>query len=231
MFHVDHAQYCSRKTLTINGTFWKRGIRDILRHGTIAGTPKIRIKDPTWFSGTETNNLYPSNPFITWGSASPESAVTAPVGSIYLRTTLVGADTTMYYKESGTGNTGWVARTHIGSDAIWHAGNDGAGSGLDADTVDGRNPGSVSGIPTLDANSRVVEAANLVWDGVGNRSASPTPAANTMPVSDATKGLLFGHSDGTNHIKTNIINIGDWNMDTTISVYIAHGLTLSKFVQ
>ena len=218
------------KTLTINGTLEAGEYAIFSGTGTIAGTPKIRTKDPTWFSGTETDNLYPSNPFITWGSASPEAAVTAPVGSIYLRTT-AGAGATEYYKESGAGNTGWIARTHIGANAIWHAGNDGAGSGLDADTVDGRNPGSISGIPTLDANGRVVEVANLVWDGVGNRSASPTPAADTVPVSDSTKGLLFGHSDGTNHIKTKIINIGDWNMDLNATVTVLHGLTQTNIRQ
>ena len=34
-----------------------------------------------------------------------------------------------------------------------------------ADTVDGKNPGSASGIATLDANTRVVEAANKISDG------------------------------------------------------------------
>lgn len=152
-------QVAAGKTLTINGTLEAGEYAIFSGTGTVAGTPKIRIKDPTWFSGTETDNLYPSNPFTTWGSASPESAITAPVGSVYLRTT-AGSGTTAYYKESGTGNTGWIARTHIGANAIWHAGNDGAGSGLDADTVDGKNPGSVSGIATLDSALKVVETAN-----------------------------------------------------------------------
>lgn len=43
------------------------------------------------------------------GSGSPESVVTANVGSLYLRTN-GGAGTTLYVKESGTGNTGWVAK-------------------------------------------------------------------------------------------------------------------------
>lgn len=46
---------------------------------------------------------------ITSGAGSPESAVTAPVGSIYLRTD-GGTSTTLYVKESGAGNTGWVAK-------------------------------------------------------------------------------------------------------------------------
>jgi hypothetical protein len=47
--------------------------------------------------------------FITSGAGSPESVVTAPVGSMYTDTT-GGAGTTLYVKESGTGSTGWVAK-------------------------------------------------------------------------------------------------------------------------
>ncbi len=48
---------------------------------------------------------------VTWssGTGSPESVVTANVGSLYTRTD-GGASTTLYVKESGTGNTGWVAK-------------------------------------------------------------------------------------------------------------------------
>lgn len=50
-----------------------------------------------------------SGPLIRSGSGSPESVVTAPIGSLYLRTD-GGASTTLYIKESGTGNTGWIAK-------------------------------------------------------------------------------------------------------------------------
>jgi hypothetical protein len=43
------------------------------------------------------------------GTGSPEGSVAAPVGSLYLRSN-GGAGTTFYVKESGTGNTGWVAK-------------------------------------------------------------------------------------------------------------------------
>jgi len=46
---------------------------------------------------------------IQIGTGTPESAVTAGVGSVFLRTD-GGASTTFYIKESGTGNTGWVAK-------------------------------------------------------------------------------------------------------------------------
>lgn len=41
------------------------------------------------------------------GAGSPEGTVAAPVGSMYSRTD-GGADTAVYRKETGTGNTGWV---------------------------------------------------------------------------------------------------------------------------
>jgi|688.fasta_scaffold00761_54 hypothetical protein len=46
---------------------------------------------------------------IRWGSGTPEGAVTASVGTLFLRTD-GGANTTLYVKESGAGNTGWAAK-------------------------------------------------------------------------------------------------------------------------
>ena len=43
------------------------------------------------------------------GTGTPESAVTADVGTLFIRTD-GGASTVLYVKESGTGNTGWIAK-------------------------------------------------------------------------------------------------------------------------
>ena len=43
------------------------------------------------------------------GNNSPENLVAAPVGTLYRRLD-GGANTTLYVKESGTGNTGWTAK-------------------------------------------------------------------------------------------------------------------------
>lgn len=59
---------------------------------------------PTWYDIWHSGR---SGPFYK-GSGSPEGSVTAPVGAIYQRTD-GGASTTLYVKESGTGNTGWKA--------------------------------------------------------------------------------------------------------------------------
>lgn len=50
-----------------------------------------------------------SGPQILWGTGSPEAVYTANAGSIFQRTD-GGAGTTLYVKESGSGNTGWVAK-------------------------------------------------------------------------------------------------------------------------
>jgi hypothetical protein len=46
--------------------------------------------------------------FIESGTGSPEGVLTAPVGSLWLRSN-GGAGSTLYVKESGAGNTGWRA--------------------------------------------------------------------------------------------------------------------------
>ncbi len=43
------------------------------------------------------------------GTGSPEGAITAPVASEFIRVN-GGANTTRYFKETGTGNTGWVGK-------------------------------------------------------------------------------------------------------------------------
>lgn len=47
--------------------------------------------------------------YIPRGNGSPEGVLTRPVGSLYLRKD-GGTNTTLYVKQSGTGNTGWVAK-------------------------------------------------------------------------------------------------------------------------
>jgi hypothetical protein len=63
---------------------------------------EVRLADDSDFAGLQ--SLY-----LRFGSGSPEGVVTAPTGAVYLRTD-GGAGSTMYVKESGSGNTGWVAK-------------------------------------------------------------------------------------------------------------------------
>lgn len=50
-----------------------------------------------------------NGPLWTSGSGSPEGVLAAAVGSMYTRTD-GGVGTTLYVKQSGTGNTGWAAK-------------------------------------------------------------------------------------------------------------------------
>lgn len=68
----------------------------------VAGNEK-QVRIPTSWS------FNVGNAGIHSGTGSPEGVVTAVVGSLFLRTN-GGAATTLYVKESGTGNTGWVAK-------------------------------------------------------------------------------------------------------------------------
>jgi hypothetical protein len=64
----------------------------------------------TFALGTDLNfSVNGTSAIFTSGSNSPEGVITAPVGSIYTRTN-GSANTTLYVKESGSGNTGWVAK-------------------------------------------------------------------------------------------------------------------------
>jgi len=60
---------------------------------------------------------------------------------------------------------------------------------------------------------------------LGGYPASTTPAALTIPVYDANADLT-ATKIGVLHVK--VVDIGDWNMDATGSVTVAHGLDLSK---
>lgn len=63
---------------------------------------EVRLADDSGF--TSFQSLYQR-----FGSGTPEGVVTAPIGAFYSRTD-GGAGTSFYVKESGVGNTGWVAK-------------------------------------------------------------------------------------------------------------------------
>jgi hypothetical protein len=70
------------------------------------GTDVLRMGNAyirTLFVGSNGNTATYSS-----GANTPEGAITATVGSVFTRTN-GGANTTLYVKESGTGNTGWAA--------------------------------------------------------------------------------------------------------------------------
>jgi hypothetical protein len=85
-------------TQTATGSGTKR-----LINAQVGGTSKFYVDNSGAVSVSGTAAT------ISSGTGTPEAAVTAPIGSLYTRTD-GGAGTTLYVKESGTGNTGWVAK-------------------------------------------------------------------------------------------------------------------------
>ncbi len=109
------------------GTFWTRsdgGVNDVLAFKN-ATTPADAAKyfrtsggnleilngafSTSIFTLTDGGQLLLSGSWIRNGTGTPESAITGNVGDLFRRTD-GGAGTTLYVKESGTGNTGWVAK-------------------------------------------------------------------------------------------------------------------------
>lgn len=80
-----------------NNTLAGVTINNILHDGFYAATDGIALTNGT------------TAVIAVTGANTPEGAVTAPVGSLFLRNN-GGANTTLYVKESGAGNTGWVAK-------------------------------------------------------------------------------------------------------------------------
>jgi hypothetical protein len=102
------------------GSFGSDPALSFLTSSGTAGTPTERLRvAPAGDVTVSTGNLVigtagkgvtlPGG--ITWtsGSGSPEGVVTAPIGSLYSRSD-GGLLTSLYVKESGSGNTGWVGK-------------------------------------------------------------------------------------------------------------------------
>ncbi len=67
----------------------------------VTASTGLAVTGPMWPMNTAAQ--------VRSGTGDPEGAVTAAVGSIFLRTD-GGAATSLYVKESGSGTTGWVAK-------------------------------------------------------------------------------------------------------------------------
>lgn len=89
----------SRYVMKANGVF----------HPSATGTQDLGRTSERWNNVHATKYAFgASTQHISSGSGTPEGAVAASVGSLFLRTD-GGASTTLYIKESGTGSAGWRA--------------------------------------------------------------------------------------------------------------------------
>jgi len=86
-------------------------MNNTLEAPTGTGTPKevVDFGFKTTELGADGLSLAGGETVQKSGAGTPEGSVTAKVGSLFVRTD-GGAGSTLYVKESGTGNTGWVAK-------------------------------------------------------------------------------------------------------------------------
>lgn len=83
---------------------YRRGVQEVLELLVGALSGNVTLDG----SLSATSLSVGTTPIYT-GAGTPEGVVTAPVGALFLRTN-GGAGSTLYVKESGTGNTGWAAK-------------------------------------------------------------------------------------------------------------------------
>lgn len=94
---------------TVAGTYLRTSTTGSIYLEVGPGAYKVTVSASSMTLATGVALTLPGGPTVKTGTGTPEGAVTSAVGSLFLRTD-GGASTTLYVKESGTGNTGWVAK-------------------------------------------------------------------------------------------------------------------------
>jgi hypothetical protein len=90
----------SRNRQTVSDALVATNYEIVTRTGTVVDS--IEWRASLWRYGS-------GGPTYTVSNATPEGAITAPIGSVHSRTN-GGASTSVYFKESGAGNTGWIGK-------------------------------------------------------------------------------------------------------------------------
>jgi hypothetical protein len=103
----------SPMSMSVANTYTSFTNKEEFEIGWVGNSNVCRLRPIKGSGGGSSRNaeFHTTETGVNWGSGSgsPEGVRTAPVGSLYTRTD-GGSNTTLYVKESGTGNTGWVAK-------------------------------------------------------------------------------------------------------------------------
>ena len=178
---------------------------------TSAYTNKTRFYSNT-DGGTASGNM--SGLEVFQGTANEDAFMTFHVGGDYAG----------YFGLDGTTNDlfwgGWS--NGAVKNKVWHAGNDGSGSGLDADTVDGFNTSSAPSNNTIAVRSGSGYLYSQYFNGTGTFSTTGatsgmarftgTNGSDTFgrSYSASAAGLLIGQSGGMSDIRTDLVVHGSY---------------------
>ena len=99
----------------------------------------------------------------------------------------------VYAKLSGADFTGTLT---VSGSTVWHAGNDGSGSGLDADLLDGYHASSFAKLTGADFTGTLTVSGNTVWHA-GNDGSGSGLDADTLDGFHASSFALSSHGHDT----------------------------------
>lgn len=187
------------KLLTVDGS--GSGLDADLLDG-LQATAFDRLNANTEKSGFYTRFYSPSGHSVPAGNTGSLHALEvyqATSGADAVMTFHVGSDWAVYFGLDGGLNDLVVGGWSMGANAyrIWHQGNDGAGSGLDADTVDGIQAASFL---TRSGGSNYYQAATWIEVGSSYGLYSTTNSAHISPNADNSWSPWFvrGNRGGYN---------------------------------
>lgn len=163
-----------------------------------------------------TSVLYGTGITETAGTGSPESVVTANIGSVFHRTN-GSTGTTLYIKESGTGNTGWVAVSPGGGSGDMLLGT--AQTVTAAKTYNAGTLKIASGGDLVDANANELFKFTATTSAV-NEFTITNAATGNAPSLTATGGdtdvgiLIRPKGTGVTTFRSGVGANGDFTFDT-----------------
>lgn len=183
---------------------WLTAFALLLAVVVASGQPNVVLFVSRIVFGTATSGVT-----IRSSTGTPEAAVTAPIGSLFLRSD-GGAGTAVYVKESGTGNTGWVtlpgatvtaSSTNTFTNKTYDA--EGTGNVLTVPFFEHWRPTlCISGTASFDVN---VVTANA-------------PTATCVSGSQVTAGAASYADGATQELQTSLFLPSDWT--STIDLFL-----------
>lgn len=158
--------------------------------------------------------VYSGSVIETYGTGTPEGAITADIGSVFHRTD-GGSSTTLYVKESGSGNTGWVAYgTGGGGSGAVSSGTASqlayyASSGTTVSGLSTANNGVLvtngSGVPSISTTLPDLNAGTFTFSGGGTIGGSS--GALTLTAGGSNQNVNIS-SSGTGYVLVSKSAIG-----------------------